>query len=67
MISSHTVDSLFQPSGTHPEAEERVWAAAREFARTMTDVAPQGPGLESALRYAAVAAMACLHSIDTTV
>lgn len=64
-ISSQSLDTIFQPSGYHPEAERAVWDAARNFARTMTDYCPQGRGLERALAYAAMAAMGALHSIDT--
>lgn len=65
MISSHSLD-FFAPSGNHPAEEKRVWDAARALAKTMTEVCPQGRGLERALAYVSIAAMVSLHSIDTT-
>ena len=68
MITSHTIDELFKPSGAADTIQARaVWQAAATYARTMTDLAPQSPALESALRYVQISALLTVHSIDTTV
>ena len=68
MISSHSIDDLFKPSAAADgPAARAIWAAANSYARCITDLAPQSPAVDTALRYVQLSALLAVHSIEVSV